>query len=145
MASRQASFTPAAASHVAGDVNGAAAEFTNMGPSGERVKITSVALMIEGTAAEVTAWKLHLYSVTPPSALADDAAFDVPAGDRGFYLGEIDLRTAIDLGSTQYIETHNVDKVVKLTGTSVFAYLVNDTTLTPAAVPHTVTLHDEVA
>ena len=43
---------------------------------------------------------------------------------------------------TQVCETNNINKPIKLAdnGTSVFGYLVNLTTLTPAAVAHTVTL-----
>ena len=36
-------------------------------------------------------------------------------------------------------------KVIKLTGTSVFGYLVNLTTVTPAAIAHTITLHTVIA
>lgn len=139
--SASATFTPAAASHVAGDVNGAAAEFTAIGPSAGRVMITSAALEIDGGTAEATAWRLHLYNVTPPSALADDAAHDIPSGDRASYLGYVDLGTAVDAGTTQWVETHIINKQIKLAGTSVFGYLVNLTTLTPAAVAHIVTLH----
>ncbi len=136
-----ASFTPAATSHVAGDVNGGAQEFTSMGGSGRSVLITSATLRIDGGTAEATAWRLHLYGVTPPSATADDAAWDPPSGDRASYLGFIDLGTAADLGSTQWVESHGINKQVKLTGTSLFGYLVNLTTLTPANVARTVSLH----
>jgi hypothetical protein len=63
------------------------------------------------------------------------------SGDRASYLGYVDLGTAIDLVDTQWVETQGINKQVKLAGTSLFAYLVNLTTLTPAAVAHTVTLH----
>jgi hypothetical protein len=139
--SASATFTPAAASHTAGDVNGGAQEFTSMGPSGGRVIITSATLEIDGGTAEATAWTLYLYNVTPPSATADDGAWDLPSGDRASFLGKIDLGTAVDLGSTQWVEVHGINKQIKLSGTSVFGYLVNATTLTPAAVAHIVTLH----
>jgi hypothetical protein len=79
--------------------------------------------------------------VTPPSALADDAAFVLAAADRASFLGYVDLGTAVDLVDTQWVETHGINKVVKLASTSLWGYLVNITTLTPAAVAHTVTLH----
>jgi hypothetical protein len=139
--SASATFTPAAASHTAGDVNGAAAEFALVAPSAGRIIITSASLEIDGGTAEATAWTLYLYNVTPPSALADDAAFDLPSGDRASFLGQISLGTAVDLGSTQWVEVHGINKQIKLAGTSVFGYLVNATTLTPAAVAHIVTLH----
>jgi hypothetical protein len=139
--SATATFTPAAASHTAGDSNGVAQEFTGMGPTGAHVLVTSATLTIAGATAEATAWRLYLFNVTPPSALADDAAFVFASGDRASFLGYVDLGTAVDLVDTQWVETHGINKPVKLSGTSLFGYLVNLTTLTPAAVAHTVTLH----
>ncbi len=145
-----ATFTPAAASHVGGDVNGGAQEFVLLNrdgaapPAGQTLRITWASMSIAGGTIETTAWTLHLYSVTPPSALADDAAFDLPSGDRSSYLGSIAIAQVVDLGSTLFIEGTQ-SKVIKLAtgGTSVFGYLVNGTTLTPAAVAHTVTLFVE--
>jgi hypothetical protein len=139
--SASATFTPAAASHVGNDCNGAAAEIDFNAVSASRVMITSASLEIDGATAEATAWRLYLYSVTPPSATADDGAWDLPSGDRASYLGYVDLGTAVDLGSTQWVEVHGINKQIKLAGDSVFAYLVNLTTLTPANVSHIVTLH----
>lgn len=136
-----ATFTPAAASHTAGDVNGGAQEFALAANNAGHLMITSATLRIDGGTAEATAWRLHLYGVTPPSALADDAAWDLPSGDRASYLGYVDLGTAVDVGSTQWVEALQINKHVALTGTSLFGYLVNLTTLTPAAVAHVVTLH----
>lgn len=142
-----ASFTPAAASHTAGDVNGGAQEFALRDSQGgslstpSTVLITSATLQIDGGTAEATAWRLYLFSVTPPSAAADDAAWDLPSGDRASYLGYVDLGTAVDLGATQWVESHGINKQVRLVGTSVFGYLVNVSTVTPAAVAHSVTLH----
>ena len=135
-----ASFTPAAAEHTGGDVNGVAQEFALDAPEGCVFEIMSATLLIAGGAVETTAWTLHLYSVTPPSALADAAAFDLPSGDRASYLGAVALAQVVDLGASLYIETNTINKRVKLAGTGLFGYLVNGTTLTPAAVAHTVTL-----
>jgi hypothetical protein len=135
-----ASFTPAASSHAGGDVNGAAAEFAFSAPSGCVFMITDAALQIDGSSAETSAWRVYLYTVTPPSALADNAVFDLPSGDRASFLGYIDLGVAVDLGSTQWVENRGIAKAVKLSGTSVFGYLVNISTQTPAAVAHTVKL-----
>jgi hypothetical protein len=140
-ASVAATFTPAASSHVANDVNGGAQTFAAMGLSGRPIMITSASLEIDGGTAEATAWRLYLYNVTPPSATADDGAWDLPSGDRASFLGYVDLGTAVDLGSTQWVETHGINKQVKLAGTALYGYLVNITTLTPAAVAHIVTLH----
>ena len=136
-----ATFTPAASSHTAGDCNGAAAQFSFGAPSACLFMITDAELEIDGGTAEATAWRLYLYNATPPSATADDGVWDLVSGDRSAFLGYIDLGTAVDLGSTQWVENHGVNKTVKLSGTSVFGYLVNLTTLTPAAVGHIVKLY----
>jgi hypothetical protein len=138
--SARATFTPAAASHTAGDVNGGAQVFALGAPEGCLFLITDADLYIDGGTAEATSWRLHLYSAMPASALADDAAWDVPAGDRTAYLGYIDLGTALDLGATQGIQTSGINRSVQLTGNHLFGYLVNLTTLTPDAVAHTVRL-----
>lgn len=150
--SAKATFTPAAASHVAPDVHGGAQEFVLLNSRGappapgSTVRITSATLQINGATIETTAWRLHLYNVTPPSAIADDATFDVGAGataaaDRAAYLGYVDISQVLDLGTTLYIDMPNLNKQCKLLGTSLFGYLVNGTTLTPQAVGHVVTLH----
>jgi len=145
--SASATFTPAAASHVAGDSSGGAKEFVlldrNGGApaSGSHLRIVSATLQINGGTIETTAWRLHLYSATPPSAYADDAAWDIATNDLTLYLGYIDLSQVLDFGTTLYIDMPSLNKRIKLTGTSVFGYLVNGTTLTPQAVAHIVTLH----
>lgn len=139
--SASAAFTPAAASHTAGDSNGTAAEFDFAAPTASRLMINSASLMIAGGTAEATAWRVYLFNVTPPSALADGDAFVLASGDRASFLGFVDLGTALDIGDTQWVEVHGVNKQILLSGDSVFGYLVNLTTLTPAAVAHTVTLH----
>lgn len=139
--SASVAFTPAASSHTAGDANGAVGEFTSMGPSAGQIMITNASLLIAGGSAEATAWRLYLYSSTPASALADLGDFLLASGDRAAFVGYVDIGTAVDLGDSGWVEVQGINKQVKLAGTSLFGYLVNLTTLTPAAVAHTVTLH----
>jgi hypothetical protein len=127
--------------YLAGDVIGAATgstaalTFASMGPSAGRIEIESVQLEIDlaSVPAGMTSFRLYLYNVTPPSALGDNAAFDLPSGDRASFLGYVDLGTPVDLGSTLYIESHNIGKRLKLAGTSVFAYLVTNAGYTPSS------------
>jgi hypothetical protein len=140
--SASATFTPAASSHTTPAVNGGAQQFSTMGPASGRILITGASLEIDGASAEASAWRLYLYNVTPPSATADAGAWDLVSGDRASHLGYIDLGTAVDLGSTQWVETSGINKQVALAASgNLFGYLVNLTTLTPAAVAHIVTLH----
>lgn len=135
-----------AANDVIGAATGATAalEFTNMGPSGARILITSTSLEIDATAviSGETSYRLHLYSVTPPSVLGDNVAWDLPSGDRASYLGFVDLGTIVDLGSTLYVEQNIVNKQIALAGQSLFGYLVTIGAYTPtSARVHKITLH----
>lgn len=136
--------------YTANDVLGAATgstaalTFASMGASGKDVMITSVAMEIDSTSvpAGQTSFRLYLYNITPPSALGDNTAWDLPSGDRASYLGYVDLGTPIDLGSTLYVEVNGVNKQVKLSGTSLFGYLVTNGAYTPVGLTvHVITLH----
>ncbi len=135
-----------AANDVIGAATGstAALTFASMGPSGGQIMITSVALEIDVNAVPsgMTSFRLYLYGITPPSALGDNAAWDLPSGDRASYLGYVDLGTPIDLGSTLYVETYNINKQLTLAGTSLFGYLVTNGGYTPSAqAVKVITLH----
>lgn len=127
------------------DVVGGAIDLGVLGPSAKTVMITSGQLELDIAAIPtgMTSFRLYLYSVTPPSALADNAAWDLPSGDRASYLGYIDLGTPVDLGSTCYCEVNGVNKQVLLAGTHLFGYLVTPVAYTPAANSevYKVTLH----
>lgn len=120
--------------YTAGDVLGGALDLGVLGPSAKAVKITSSQLEIDVTAIPtgMTTFTLHLYSVTPPSAVADNGVFDLPAGDRASYLGAIPIGAPADLGSTLYVEAVDLNKQVLLTGTHLFGYLVTTGGFTPA-------------
>jgi hypothetical protein len=135
-----------AANDIIGAATGstAALSFGTLGPSGQEVMITSVGLEIDAAAviAGETSYRLYLYNITPPSALGDNAAWDLGAGDRASYLGYVDLGTPVDLGSTLYVEANGLNKQIKMAGTGVFGYLVTIGTYTPTASRvYTVTLH----
>lgn len=143
-----ATFTPAAAAYSANDVIATAQEFTNIGPiSGGPIMITTVSLEVAETALQASeaAYRLHLYSVTPPSAPADNAAWDLPSGDRVSYRGFIEMGTPVDLGSTLYVETTGVNKQLNLpasvNGGSLFGLLVTIAGFTATATARKVKLH----
>jgi hypothetical protein len=134
------------ANDVLGAATGATAAltFASIGPSGKDIKITGCSLEIDRNAviSGETSYILYLYSVTPPSALGDNAAWDLPAGDRASFLGSVNLGTPVDLGSTLFVETNSLAKQVKLAGTDLFGYLVTVGAYTPASgTVHVVTLH----
>lgn len=138
-----------AANDVIGAATGstAAVQFVNSGPAQGEVMITTVQLEIDRNAviSGETSYRLYLYSVTPPSALGDNAAFDLPSGDRASFLGYIDLGTPVDIGSTLYVESLQVNKQITMPGNSagvLYGYLVTIGAYTPAAsTVHKITLH----
>lgn len=136
---RPANQTP----YTALDVVGGALTFSLMAPvtllgsTGPQMMITGVQLEcdIVTVPAGMVNMRLYLYSVTPPSALADNAAWDLPAGDRPSFLGYVDCGTPVDLGSTLYVEANGINKLIALpaAATSIFGYLVTVGGFTPAA------------
>ena len=138
----QTSFTRPAntTAYTAGDVVGATAaaiEFERVGPPpSSHLVITDADLRIDTTSVPsgMTTFRLHLYDATPPSALADNAVWDLPAGDRASYLGYIDFDAPVDVGSTLYVQMSSINKKLR-TGntTSLFGYLVTTTGFTPSS------------
>lgn len=143
--SSTATWTPAAAAYSANDVMSTAQEFVLIGPSnGGSVMITSSSLLIAHTAiiSGETSYLLYLYNVTPPSALADNDAFDIPSGDRASFIARIDLGTPVDLGATLLVQTDGINKQVRVpNGGSLFGYLVTVGAFTATAAARSVTLH----
>lgn len=141
---------PYTANDVIGAATGstAAVAFVGVGPSiMADMMITSAQLEIDRNAviSGETSYRLYLYTVTPPSVLGDNAAWDLPAGDRASYLGYIDLGTPVDLGSTLYVETSGINKQITMPGNvsgTLYGYLVTNGAYTPAAqTVHKITLH----
>lgn len=124
--------------YTAGDVVGGAITFSDMASvaAGRDIIITSAALRIDVSAipAGMTSFRLHLYSVTPPSAIADNAAWDLPSGDRASYLGYVDIGSPADAGSTLYCQVDSVNKQLRLGSaeSSLYGYLVTNGAYTPA-------------
>lgn len=129
--------------YTAGDVvgssvssGGAVLTFTGLGPAnGGAVMITGASLLIESTGiiSGETSYTLHLYSTSPTSALADNAAFDLPSGDRDEYLGSISLGTPADVGSTLYIRTDQLNMQILAASADVYGYLVTVGAYTPTS------------
>lgn len=130
--------------YLAGDIIGAATgstagqTFALSSSAGEFV-ITGAEMLIEASAviSGESSYRLHLYSITPPSASGDNAVWDLPSGDRNSYLGYIDLGTPLDVGSSLYVQndTSNVTlpKQVTLASGSVYGYLVTLGAYTPTS------------
>lgn len=121
--------------YAANDVVGGVIEFPFMTGRNRPLYVTGSRFLINDSSviSGETSYNLHFYKNTPPSAYADNAAWDLPAGDRSVYLGYISLGTPVDLGSTLYVEQNVINKEIKGAGdtNSVFAYLVTVGAYTP--------------
>lgn len=118
------------------DVVGGVLTIPSVGPASGTAMLTGTRLELDIAAIPtgMTYFTLHLYSATPPSAYADNAAWDLPSGDRSVYMGNVIVGTPVDLGSTLYVEVNQINKLMKLVGGStVYGYLVTATGYTPAA------------
>jgi hypothetical protein len=134
--------------YTANDVLGAATgttaaiEFTGMGPVGSTIRISGSMFEVHDAAiiSGQAGYRLWLYNITPPSALGDNVAFDVPSGDRASLLGFIDLGTVLDYGTTLIVQAEQT-KDVKLVTSSLWAYPVTIGAYTPEnATVHKITL-----
>ena len=141
------SFASGTVAYSANDVVGAgggngALQFSAVAPGVTALQIITASLEIDRAAiiSGETTYRLYLYNVTPPSALADNAAFDLSATDRAAFLGYIDFPVLGDHGSTLYVELNNINKVIKTVSQSIFGYLVTVGPFTPVASNYKITL-----
>lgn len=147
-----ASFTPAAAAYSAADMISVAKEFnwtvatTGLAiPTGSLIRVTTAIVRIDQTAviSGETSYTLHNYSVTPPSAQADNDAWTLASADLSAYRGSIALGTPVDLGAACYVKTTSLLEDIKLADgkSSTWGELVTVGAFTATAVARQVTLY----
>lgn len=132
---RPSDTTAYAAGDVIGDTGGSAIfTFSNMARAAGDIIITSVELEIDASSVPsgMTGFNLRLYNASP-TAIADNAAWDLPSGDRGKYLGKISLGTPVDEGSTLFIDNDNIGKQITLTSTNLYVELQTVGAFTPSS------------
>ncbi len=129
----------------AANAGSAILEFPQVGPIAGFIKIDSASLLIDAASipAGMTTFRLYLYDAAP-TAILDNAAWDLPAADRRGFVGYIDLGTVLDLGSTLYVQANNIGHRVKLAkaSSSLYGLLVTAAGYTPGSGQvYSVTLH----
>jgi hypothetical protein len=134
LVTRPANVTP----YTANDVYGGVFELTNIGVSGGFIFIESLDIIFNITAVPsgMSSFTLYLYGVTPPSAIADNLAFSISSGDRASIMNPRGIILPASLaqgGGSVVAEVRNLNQLYKLTGTSLFGYLVTNVAFTPAA------------
>ena len=121
---RPSNTTAYTAGDVVGDTGGSAIiSLTAAGPTAGFVIIQSISLVFSDSTvpAGMGAFRLHLYSASP-TAIADNAAFDLASGERATYMGFIDLPTPADFGSSLYTQTDYPGRLIKLAAASTTLY-----------------------
>lgn len=132
---RPSNTTPYSDGDVIGATGTGITTLPNRGPSGSEIIITGAKLRLDITAlpSGMTGMRLHLYKATPPSALADNAAWDFATADLAVYAGFIDFDTPVDLGTNLFQQVNALQTPIKLNGTSLFCYLQTLTGYTPTS------------
>ena len=134
---RPSNATAYTAGDVVGDTGGSAIiSLTSAGPSGGFVLVQSVSLVFSDSVVPsgMGAFRVHMYSASP-TAIADNAAFDLVSGDRDTYMGYIDLPAPLDFGSTIYTQTDYPGRLIKLAAasTTLFAEIETRGAYTPVS------------
>ena len=119
--------------YTANDVVGGVIHFKEI-PANLDLMLTSfdIRYYVGSIPAGMTSYRLYLYNEIPPSLLADNAAFDIPAGDRSTFIGYVDIGTPADIGSTLIATIDQINKHVKSGTQGIYGYLVTNGGYTPA-------------
>ena len=126
---RPSNTTAYTAGDVVGDTGGSAIiSLTAAGPTAGFVIIQSVSLVFSDSSVPsgMGAFRVHLFS-TSPTAIADNAAFDLTSGDRATYMGYVDFPAPQDLGSTIYTQTDYPGRLIKLAAASTTLFVELET------------------
>jgi len=121
---RPSNTTAYTAGDVVGDTSGSAIlTFTSAGPSGGFLILQSASLVFSDSVVPsgMSAFRLHLYGATP-TAIADNAAFDLLSGERTNYMGYVDFSTPQDFGSSLYTQVDYPGRLLKLATASTTLY-----------------------
>jgi hypothetical protein len=125
-----------AGNDIVGAATGSTAALTfTLAPGEAMIRVISTTLEIDAAAiiSGETSYTLQLYRETPPSALGDNGAWDLPSGDRATYIGSLNLGTPADVGASLFIQTDNINKDVWLPAGVLYGYLVTVGPYTPTA------------
>ena len=143
------SVTAIAAAIHANDVMGTAQALTWLDKDGGKfrggeLKIVSSLFYIADTAliASEAGYTLKLYSSLPANLPADNAAWDIPAGDRTAYQGSLAIGTPVDIGSTCLVEVDTYTKQITVASTGItYAALQTLAGFTATATVRNIILH----
>ena len=121
---RPSNATAYTAGDVVGDTGGSAIiSLTSAAPTAGFVIIQSAALIFSDSAVPsgMGSFRVHLYSASP-TAIADNAAYDLVSADRSAYMGYFDFPAPVDFGSTLYTQTDYIGRMIKMATSSTTLY-----------------------
>jgi hypothetical protein len=145
-----ANFIPTTASYTAGNTFDTAKEFVFLDksgllvPNGCMVRLLSAVIKIDAAViiAGEGSYTAQVYSVTPPSARANNTVWARASVDLPAYRGSIVIGTPVFVGGTGYLKTQFSDQQdFKLAGNSLFLELTNSGTFTGAAIARQIFLY----
>src|SRR5665647_2754272 len=98
--------------------------FSSLGTAGDMICIlgSRVKYAINALPTAHAGYRLHLYNAAP-TAIADNAAFNVIAADAAKYLGYITLSLLVDCGDNCIAIDNNMNFTCKLAGTALYGQL----------------------
>lgn len=113
---------------------GAILSFTSLGAANDLICILGARMKynVNAVPPASTGYRLHLYNESP-TAIADDAAFNVIAADLAKYIGFINISTLTDVGDNCVSADDNINFTCKLVGTGLYGQLQCIAAETPAA------------
>jgi len=122
--------------NAAGSPGSAIHTFTSAGPAGGVVFITGADLAIDlaSITSGMSSFRLHLYNASP-TAILDNAAFNLVSADIAKHIGFIDLGSVVDYGSQLFTSVMNINLECKLATSvnSLYGELVTVGAYTPAS------------
>jgi hypothetical protein len=118
--------------YTAGDVVGGVISFPEI-PKGVTVIVAWASLMryVSSIASGETSYSLKLYDGSPPSAYADNVAWDIPSGDRSYFVTELSIGSPADKGSSLFCDA-DFNKTINV-GRGLYGYLVTNGAYTPGS------------
>jgi hypothetical protein len=103
---------------------------------GSKIVVINANLLvnISSLPSGIGAFRLHLYSEIP-TAINDNAAFDVPDVDLAKYLGYLPIVVPVDLGSKIYSQNVSINKIIELAygASNIYGILQTVNSYTPSA------------
>jgi len=98
--------------------------FAALGTAGDMICIlgSRVKYAINALPTAHAGYRLHLYNAAP-TAIADNAAFNVIAADAAKYVGYLNISTMVDVGDNCIAFDNNMNHTVKLVGTALYGQL----------------------